>query len=284
MEAVEELGAALAGFEPEGLSGEDAAPVVEVLIRGERLCGAARARAAARVEACGTYVGAGCRSGAEWLAKKAGIGLGQAASALETAKAVEGLPQTKAAFVSGQLSELQAAVVAKAAGADPSSETALLDTARRFGLRVLREQARRVQLAAASDVEALHERQHRAREFCHWVDDEGMVAGRFRLRPEVGAPIVNRIDAQADREYRKAYQEGRCEPRAAYCADALVALLDGKAGGTSGRADLVVVGSTFPPCVGGTPKLGSAAISLGWARYRWRGPGASWVTPFSKVC
>lgn len=103
VEAVEELGAALLGFEPEALSGEDAARLVEVLIRGERLCGAARARAAARVEACGTYVGAGCQSGAEWLAQKAGTGLGQAAAALEMAKAVEALPATKAAFVSGQL-------------------------------------------------------------------------------------------------------------------------------------------------------------------------------------
>lgn len=260
----------LVGFEPQALSGEDAAACVDHLSRAARLCLAACARAAARVEECGTYFGTGARTGAEWLARKAGAGVGQAASALETAKAVEGLPATKAAYVSGQLSEQQVAVVAKAAAADPSAEASLLDTARRLSLRVLRDQARRVQMAAVSDVEGLHRRQHEIRETCHWTDDEGMTALRSRLPPEVGVPFVNRLEAETDRIYRQAYAEGRREPRAAYMADAFVALVNGTARSGSGRADLVVVvdlealrrGHTHPGERCHIPGVGPVPVSL----------------------
>src|SRR2546423_1769093 len=67
-----------------------------------------------------------------------------------------------------------------------------------------------------------------------------MVCGRYRLPPEVGTPIVNRIEAETDRIFRKAYQDGRREPRAAYEADAFVSMM-GKAGSARPRADLVVV-------------------------------------------
>ncbi len=98
-----------------------------------------------------------------------------------------------------------------------------------------------MRLDAEVDREALRERQHRAREFTHWIDDDGMVAGRFRLLPEVGAPLVNRVDAEADREYRRAWQQGGRETRPVYAADALVSLLSGQGSGRVLRADLVVV-------------------------------------------
>ncbi|MFN2556960.1 MAG: hypothetical protein ABR592_08825 [Nitriliruptorales bacterium] len=68
-----------------------------------------------------------------------------------------------------------------------------------------------------------------------------MVAGHFRLPPELGAPLVNRIDAQTDREYRRAWRQGGRESRAAYAADALVKLLSGQGAGSPSRADVVVV-------------------------------------------
>lgn len=132
----------LVGFEPQALSGEQAAACVDRLSRAARLCLAACARAAARVEECGTYRGAGARSGAEWLARRTGTTLGQASASLQTAKAVEGLPATKAAFVGGDLSELQAQVVARAAAADPSAEVDLLATAQRCDVKTLRDRAR----------------------------------------------------------------------------------------------------------------------------------------------
>jgi hypothetical protein len=153
---------------------------------------------------------------------------------------VEKLPATRAAFATGLLSETTAGIVAKAAVVDPSSEALLLETAQRRDLGVLREQARNVRLRA-EDAQARHRRQHLAREFSDHIDDEGMVCGRFRLPPEVGTPIVNRIHAETDRVYRQAYKEGRREPRQAYAADALVKLLGGQGKGHATRADLVVV-------------------------------------------
>ena len=137
------------------------------------------------------------------------------------AKKVERLPATRDAFSSGELSEVQVEAVASAAAVDPSSEHELLETARTADLASLRDKARRVRLSAIHP-EELSRRQHTLREFSHHVDDDGMVAGRFRLPPEIGAPIVSRIEAETDRVYRTAYREGRREPRVAYAADAFV--------------------------------------------------------------
>ncbi|MFN2556943.1 MAG: hypothetical protein ABR592_08735, partial [Nitriliruptorales bacterium] len=117
----------------------------------------------------------------------------------------------------------------------------LLEVAEQADWRSLKDQVRRVRLNAEVDRDALHERRHRAREFHHWVDDEGMVAGRFRLPPEVGTPLVNRIDALTDRAYRNAWQQGGREARAAYAADDPVSLLSGQGSCRHSRADVVVV-------------------------------------------
>lgn len=239
----ETLRQVLAGYEPGGLSGSQAVELVEVLAKAEKVCVAARARAVARVEECRAWRDQGYGSGAQWLAQTLGTSPRQAGEAMETAKLVEGLAATREAFVTGRLSEAQAAAVAKAAAVDPSAEGDLLEVAQREDWRSLKDQARRVHLKAEVDPQALHERQHRAREFHHWVDDEGMVAGRFRLPPEVGTPLLNRIDSQTDREYRHAWRQGDREPRSAFAADAFVKLLSDDGGGapSQARADLVVV-------------------------------------------
>ena len=64
--------------------------------------------------------------------------------------------------------------------------------------------------------------QRRVRSVQHWVDDLGMVAGRFRLPPEVGMPLVNRLDAETDRVRRAARKDGSVEARDAHAADAFV--------------------------------------------------------------
>ncbi|MFN2555494.1 MAG: hypothetical protein ABR592_01245 [Nitriliruptorales bacterium] len=239
--AVENLTQVLADFDPARLSGSKAAELVQVLARGEKVCAAARARAAARVEECGAHRIKGHHSGAQWLAKTMGISPRQAAASIETIRTIEGLAATREAFSVGRISEAQAAEVARAAAVDPSAEADLLRAAEQHDWRSLKDHARRVCLNAEVDRDALHERQHRAREFHHWVDDEGMVAGRFRLPPEVGAPLVNRIDAETDREYRRAWQQGGREPRGACAADALVKLLSQGEGARPTRAELVVV-------------------------------------------
>ena len=75
----------------------------------------------------------------------------------------------------------------------------------------------------------------------HWVDDLGMVAGRFRLPPEVGVAFVNRLDTETDRRWRAARSAGSTEPREAFAADALLAMTAGGAKGKSARAEVVFV-------------------------------------------
>ena len=70
--------------------------------------------------------------------------------------------------------------------------------------------------------------QRKARDFSTWTDDEGMTAGRFRLTPEVGAAVVNKIRREQDRIYRQAYKEGRRERPGNYAADAFAALVTGE--------------------------------------------------------
>ncbi len=68
----------------------------------------------------------GHRSAAHWVAEATGETVGAASRTLETARALDALPETEAAFRSGQLSETQAAEVAGAASADPHAEAELL--------------------------------------------------------------------------------------------------------------------------------------------------------------
>jgi hypothetical protein len=67
--------------------------------------------------------------------------------------------------------------------------------------------------------------------------------GRWRLPPDDHVAAVNRLERQADREYRTAYAEGRREPHDRYLADALVALCTCRSGDDPAsrdtRADVV---------------------------------------------
>jgi hypothetical protein len=162
----------------------------------------------------------------------------------------------------GELSLAQAREVAVTEAECPGSEADLLEVAREESLKTLKERARQRRLAAI-DPNDLHAAQHRARTFRHWRNDLGMVAFAGALPPEVGLPLVNRLDVETDRVARQARREGRYEPREAHAADALVKLAHGK--GSGGSTDLVIVcdlrayrqGHAHPdePChiVGGGP-------------------------------
>jgi hypothetical protein len=115
-----------------------------------------------------------------------------------------------------------------------------LEVATTTGFAGLREEARRVRLGVM-DREDLHRERHRVRSVQHWVDEWGMVAGRFRLPPVVGVPFVNRLDAETDRVRRAARRDGNSEPRDAHAADAFVSMTAGIGKGKSTRADVVFV-------------------------------------------
>ena len=234
---------ALAGFDPQRLSGDDAAVAVEVLADVEKLCAAARVRAAARAAECGAHRDRGHASPEQWLAAQAGVTAGRAKSELELAAVLDEHAATSHAVATGELSLDQAAEVVKTAQEVPEAEAELLDLARSgASLRTLKDQGRRRRLEH-EDPDTLHRRRHDAMSFRHWTDDDGMVAGAFRLPPELGVPLVTRLEREADRIDRRSPKSDRHQrPHAWFAARALLTLADGTcAGRRKSDADLVLV-------------------------------------------
>jgi len=240
LDAVRALSGLLASFEPEAFSGDDCATLSEELGRAEKACAAARVRAAARAAETGAHHRRGHANAADWLARIAGSSVGQARAALDTAGALREGPATKEALVAGELSLAQAGEITRTEAACPGTEAELVALAKGSSLGVLRDSAR-ARRHRAIDPEDLHARQHTARGLRHWRDDLGMVQVAWALPPEVGIPIVGRLDADTDRIRKAARRAGSDEPRAAHAADALVALLAGQGRGATTRADLVIV-------------------------------------------
>src|SRR5438552_16848613 len=150
----------------------------------EKLVAAGKALAARRVAESDHWRGAGERSAAHWLARRAGSSVGAAMATLETAARLPELPAVDRAVRAGELSAAQANEIASAAGADPGAQAELVQVARRDGFTGLRDKCRRVKAAAAPDEMARRRAIHRSRSLRHWSDPDG--AGRLegRLTPE----------------------------------------------------------------------------------------------------
>ncbi len=222
--AVEALKAVAREFDPLCVDGRGAAELFDVVAEGERVCGAVKALLARRIEQSKVWRDAGHRSAAHWVAEATGETVGAAARTLETARVLEQLPQTDAAFRAGELSGTQAAEITSAAGADPNAETALLETASSTSVKGLRDRCRQVRAGAEADDRAWARRLHEGRRAHDWDDPEGFYRVEGRMAPDAGARFRSAWHAQIDRIFREARRAGRHEPRAAYAADGLVAL------------------------------------------------------------
>ncbi len=218
------LEATVRALEPERMAGEDAARLLEVVIRTKRVCSAAEAALAARVDETNAWRSEGHRSAAHWLAAKEGASVGAAIDTLSTGRSLAECPRTAQAFRAGELSEAQAREITQAAVADPTAETRLLDTAATASLHGLREQCRAVRASAEPDQ---YERIHRGRYLRCWTDPDGAGRGAWRLTPDAHARVSAALDAHLEQTFTDARREGRRESREAYAADALVALADG---------------------------------------------------------
>jgi Domain of unknown function (DUF222) len=212
-------------LEPGVLEGRDAARLLDVVARGERLCAAMKARLARRVAETKIWRAEGHRSAAHWIAETTGQTLGAASRTLETARALDALPATREAFRAGQLSETQAAEIISAAGADPAAEAGLLATAAELGVKGLRDRCRQVRASAEADDQAWARRLHQTRRAHRWADPDGAWRADIRLSPEAGSRVDSAWDAHLDRIFIEARRAGRREPRTAYAADAFVAAM-----------------------------------------------------------
>jgi hypothetical protein len=105
--AVDALKRVARDLNPLCVDGRDAA-CFEVVSEGERVCAAMKALMARRVEETGAWRTNGHRSAAHWVAEATGATVGSAARTLETARALDQLPDTEAAFRAGELSRFRA--------------------------------------------------------------------------------------------------------------------------------------------------------------------------------
>ena len=211
-------------LDPGMLDGEHAAALFGVATRAERLCAAVKSRLARRIEETKVWRESGHRSAAHWVAETTGATVGAATRTLETARALERLPETDAAFRAGRLSDVQAAEISSTAVTDPGAEAELLEAAGSTSVKGLRDRCREVRAGAEPDDQAWARRLHLNRRAHEWTVPDGSFRLEARLAPDAGARFSAAWKTHTDRVFCEARRAGRREPRAAYAADALVAL------------------------------------------------------------
>ncbi len=222
----DDLREVLAEFEPERLSGPDAARVLEAFADIEKLASGGKLLSARRVETSNVWRRTGHRSAAAHVAEATGVGIGPAIHALKAARQLGNLPTTEEALRNGQLSEVQVKEITDAAIHQPQAEQELVETAQKEPLNLLKLRCRRVK-ATGTDQNANYDAIHRSRYLRHWTDNDGAVRFDARLTPDAGARLVASIKAEADRLGVEARRAGLSEPHRALSADALVRLTSG---------------------------------------------------------
>ncbi|MGH2750774.1 MAG: HNH endonuclease signature motif containing protein [Actinomycetota bacterium] len=192
------------------------------------------------------------------VARASGTSLGKARDAVATGSILRSAPELGDALSQGTVSLDEAAEIARAEEAAPGSARTLVKVAQDEAFHVLKDQARKVKLEAEQhrDLAAF---QHQARRARSHVDPLGMVHIRLELQPHVGAPIVARAEAQAQRLARAAKAAAKhtgksgpagaagsggpveLEPFERHLADAYALLLAGAGKGRARRPELTVL-------------------------------------------
>ena len=230
----EDLRGELAGFEPELVSGTDAARLLGVFADIEKLAAAGKLLASRRVESSNIWRRKGHRSAAAHVAEATGTGLGPAITALEAARRLGSLPATDEAMRKGQLSESQVKEIAGAAAVRPEAEQELVQAAGQQPMSVLKLRCRRVR-ATGPDQGTTYATLRRGRFLRHWTDHDGAVRFDARLAPDEGARLASLVGDETDRLASEARRAGADEPRKALAADALVRLACGRSWSGSGN-------------------------------------------------
>ena len=212
-------------FDPDLITGRDALRIVEEAGAVLRLVQGVLARAARRVAQTDAHVGAGDKDAAQCVARTVGVTVGEARRTIGHAELLAGLPATDAAVRDGRLSARQTGLIVEAATRNPAAEPALLAAAEQ-GVQPLKDACLTAR-AVAEDPQVRSERHHAGRSLRMWTDDDGMLAGEFRLTPEAGGAVKALLDGETARRFRQHRGAGTREPHDRYAADALVDLLRG---------------------------------------------------------
>jgi hypothetical protein len=221
---------ALDATDPDCCSTEDAAAVLRRVTRHERKVLAYKTALAARLARGNLHTRTGHRTPAEFLAATTGDSVGEAKDLIRLGEALADQPELAESFMQGRLSRRRASRVSDAVKVNPAKEAELVGSAESESEATLSERCQRAKAQGRSkEAEARHFRRlHEDRRCRTWTDDEGAFRLQAVLAPEAGAGLLAALEAQADRQFKKARSEGRFETADAYRADALVALLTGR--------------------------------------------------------
>ncbi len=236
--AVEVIGTFVADFEPDRYSAEEAASLVDVFIKAERLCGAGKTLAATRVADSNRPAEDGHRSAAHWLAGVTGESVGEAIDVLRLGEALEEHPGIDEAYRQGRLSRSRAKLVAGAVRVNPRSEGDVLKGAENDTLRQLKERCLRAKAQGRSNEDAAkaYEAIRQSRYCRTWTDTDGAFRLDAKLTPDAGAQVLSSLATESNRCFERSRKSGAHETSDAYCADALVALVSGQGSpGTGSR-------------------------------------------------
>lgn len=236
-ETIQALAEAVEGIDPARTSGADAARLVKIFERGERLCAAGKTLMAARAAECQEWSKAGARSAGDWLAQVSGTSKSAAQRRLDTAKLLADQPEVADALKSGEISPDQAAEISTAVAHDPKAAPRLLHEARHRGFRGLKESCRAVRLAAksAEEDQANFDRQ-RASRYCRtWTERDGSGRIDARMDPVAFTRFMACLHPFEDETFNAFRKAGTREPTERYRADALLALAEQAAANRSGE-------------------------------------------------
>ena len=228
--AGEVLARFVAALEPRRYSGEDAVALVRMFTNVERTGVAGKTLAACRVDESRVHSRSGSRSAAEFIAATTGDSVGETKDLIRLGEQLDDQPELADAFRKQKISRRRASQVSKAAKVNPNRERDLVEGAQRDSDASFKERCQRAKAEGRSHEEAeRHRRALHANRYCRtYTDDDGAFRIDALFGPEAGAHVLAALDAQADRQFEQARKDGRCDPPAAYRADALLALLTGK--------------------------------------------------------
>ena len=266
-EALDVISSFVESFEPGRYSGGDAAELVTVFARGERLCAAGKTLAARRAADANHHQCDGHRTPAHWLAEVTGESVGEAIDVLSLGDSLAAHPGIDSAYRGGKLSRSKAKAISGAVRVNPEAEDELVSNAEEDTVRQVRDRCQRAkaQRRSRQDQQARYDAIHRDRSLRTWTDTE---TGAFRLdariTPDAGAAILAALQPECDRVFHAARQAGTHESHDAYAADALVALITNGSGLrlTGARMTRAPTMTRVPtPTGGGHPAPGPGSMS-----------------------
>ena len=139
---------------------------------------------------------AGYPSCAHWVAARSRVDLHTAREKVRTARALAGLPLTRAAMAKGELSFCQVRELSRAA--TPDNEEDLLTMARGASVKQLERMMRAWKKGSLGDEDAREGERYESRTVSVFPDEDGGYALRGRLTAEQGAILMRALEAASD--------------------------------------------------------------------------------------